>query len=378
MRENTLLTISRRALITAGAGAIAAAALDTRASLAAADGLAAVAARHGKLFGSAVRASDLRAQPDLRAAVLRECAYLVPEIELKWAAIEPVAGQLSFASVDDLAEFALTNGKKLRGHTLLWHRSVPDWAVEALRTQRDWNLIARYFASVIPRYGDVIEQWDVVNEPIETGHRMDGLRENVFFAAFGPDYIRRALVAARTYAPHATLMINDYGFEYDTTEQKNRRYLFLKLIEGLKNAGAPLDAVGLQSHLDLGNGSVSQTSVARFLHELAALGVTIVVTEFDVKEADYIAPVERRDRLVADEAQRYLEVVLAERAVTGIVTWGLSDRQSWLTVTPQDKARFPGAWSDGSGPGLNRGLPLDAALRRKPLYTTIADALAVR
>jgi endo-1,4-beta-xylanase len=368
--------VTRRSIIAAGAGALAAFGIGARPAIAAGAGLAGVAAEHGKFYGAAVRSDQLAQQPDLRAAILAECAYIVPEIELKWAAIEPAYGQLSFTGVDDLAQFALANRKRLRGHTLLWHLSVPAWADQALRTRSDWTLISRYFASVIPRYGDVIDQWDVVNEPIDTGHRMDGLRENVFLAAFGPDYIRRALVEARTFAPHGKLMINDYGFEYDTTEQRSRRYLFLKLVDRLKNAGAPLDGVGLQSHLDLGNGSISQTSVATFLKELAALGLAIVVTELDVKEVDYAAPVDRRDRMVGDEVRRYLDVVLDQRAVSGVVTWGLSDRQSWLQVTPQDYARFPGAWSQGSGPGLNRGLPLDASLRRKPMYVSIQDALS--
>jgi endo-1,4-beta-xylanase len=339
------------------------------------EGLATAAARWGRFFGSAVRVGDLDREPNLRAAVIRECAQLVPEFEMNWNAIEPEYGQLSFAKTDALTAFAIANGKSLRGHTLLWHLGVPDWAVDLLRENRDWNLIARYFGSVIPRYGDVIEMWEVVNEPIDPGQRIDGLRENIFLEVFGPDYIGRALTQARTFAPKAQLIINEYGLEYDLPEERDRRYFLLKLLERLRRDGAPLDGLGVQAHLDLRKGHISQSAVARFLREVAAMGLSIVVTELDVKEADYVATANERDRQVADEVRRYLDVVLGERAVTGVTTWGLSDLHSWLEVTKDDYARFAGAWSDASGPGFNRGLPLDSSMRAKPMYFAIRDAL---
>ena len=340
--------------------------------------LAAAAARHGRYFGSAVRFTQLQAEPALRAAVLQDCAVLTPEVELKWDAVEPMPGAWSLANIDGLIRFAVESGKAVRGHTLLWHRSTPAWVEQRLREQRDWKLIARHFAAMIPRYGDAIAEWDVVNEPIETGHRMDGLRRNAFLEAFGPDYIRRALTEARALAPRARLMLNEYNLEYDNQEERDRRYLFLKLVEGLRRSGAPLDGIGLQSHLDLRKGTVSTSSIAAFIKELAGMGLAVVVTELDVKEAEYTAPADRRDRMVADEVRRYLDAVLAEPGVTGVVTWGLSDRHSWLEVLDEDYRRFPGAWQNGSGPGLNRGLPYDAAMRRKPMYAAIEAALQAR
>lgn len=367
-------TISRKNAIAAMVASTAASLLGAKMSDATGESLARAAARHGRFFGSAVRIDQLNVEPDLREAVLRQCSYLVPEIEMNWNQLEPVYGQLSFDAMDDLTAFALRNDKKVRGHTLLWHLGTPDWAENMLREDRDWNLIARYFGSVIPRYGDAIQEWEVVNEPIDTGHRMDGLRENVFLEVFGPDYIRRALTQARTFAPRAQLFINDYGLEYDIPEERDRRYLLLKLLERLKRAEAPLDGLGLQAHLDLRKGFIDQPAIASFLQEVAAMGLSMIVTELDVKEADYVAPMETRDHAVADEVRRYLDVVLSQRAVKGVTTWGLTDRYSWLEVTRDDYERFPGAWTDGSGPGLNRGLPLDSSLRPKPMYFAIRDA----
>jgi len=364
-------------MILGGLGAGLAGALAPAGSAATA-GLAAMASRRGWFFGSAVRLEQLQAEPALRAAILQDCTMLTPEVDLKWNAVEPAPGRWSLGNIDGLVGFAAENGKAVRGHTLLWHRGTPAWVDQRLRDQRDWRLISRHFAALIPRHGDAITQWDVVNEPIETGYRMDGLRRNVFLEAFGPDYIRRALLEARALAPRARLMLNEYSLEYDSREERDRRYLLLKLVEGLKRSATPLDGIGLQGHLDLRKGTVATSSIAAFLKELADMDLEIVVTELDVKEADYTAPADVRDRMAADEVRRYLDTVLAQRRVSGVVTWGLSDRHSWLEVLEEDYRRFPGAWTKGEGPGLNRGLPYDAAMRRKPMYRAIEAAFQGR
>ena len=156
--------------------------------------------------------------------------------------------------------------------------------------------------------------------------------------------------------------------------ESDRRYHFLKLLAKLKGEGVPLDGVGLQAHLDLSKGALAVDGLGRLLKEIEDLGLFIVITELDVKEQQYILPVDERDDRVADETRRYLDIVLARPAVRGLTTWGLSDRHSWLEVTEDDLQRYPDAWKDGSTPGLNRGLPFDSSLKRKPMYGAIMNS----
>ncbi len=324
------------------------------------------AAAGNRFFGAAVRIDEIERDPRLRQAILRDCSHLTPEIDLKWDAVEPVRGELRLRAADDLAGFARRHGLKLRGHTLLWHDGIPPWAAEALATRPDWTLIRRFFASVIPRFGDSIEEWEVVNEPIETGFRMDGLRRSPFLDAFGPDYIRRALEEARQFAPNARLMLNEYGLDYDIPVERDRRYLLLRLIERLRHEGAPLNGLGIQAHLNLRKEPFDERIFATFLREVAGLGLQIVITELDVMEADRsLAPAER-DHRAADLVRRYLDVALAEKAVAGVVTWGLGDRHSWL----QQRRHSP---ADGPH-DLNRGLPYDDDYVPKPMHRAIGDA----
>jgi endo-1,4-beta-xylanase len=364
----------RQVLSAAIASTISGAALAVDSAHAAHDSLAGTFAEKNLYFGSAVRIEEVVREPDFRDVLLRECDYLTPEVALKWATVERSPGSFNFTSMDALASFALANNKRLCGHTLLWHKSVPPWAPSLLVEKNGWSFVQRYFQTALSRYGHAIAQWDVINEPIETGYRMDGLRNSLFLQAFGVDYIARALWAARQLAPEAKLMINEFGLEYDLRVEHDRRYHFLKLIERLKGTGVPLDGVGMQAHLDLSKGALSADVLGRFLKEIADLGLFIVISELDVKEHDYILPVEQRDGRVADETKRYLDIALAQPAVRGLTTWGLSDRHSWLQVTQEDLARYPNAWKDGSTPGVNRGLPFDYSLKPKPMYRAIAES----
>lgn len=324
------------------------------------------AGRADMLFGAAVRASHLRADADFRAAIERECSVITPELELKWAWLEPLRGQLSFTDADQIASFAARTGKAMHGAALLWHLSIAPWAAEALADNPDWMIVRRFIASVIPRYGEVTTTWDVINEPMDMGHRMDGLRPSPYLAAFGPDYIRRALEDARTFAPKARLFVNEFGLDYDFPVERDKRYLLLKLLEGLKKSGTPIDGLGMQAHLELAKQDRFDAKVlAQFFDDIGSLGLEIRISELDVKEADGTLPVAARDARVADAVRRYLDVAMANRAVGTIGCWGLSDRYSWLEPP-------------GGKVGANRGLPLDGALRPKPMYHAISEAYALR
>ena len=330
--------------------------------------LAAAARRKGRYFGSAVRFDQLAADSALRETVLRECSVLVPEVHLNWDHLEPNEGEHTYEQADALIDLASAHNLRVRGHMLLWDQSTPAWAKARLAEQRDWSLIARHFRRTLRRYAGRVGEWEVVNEAIDTEHGEAGLRRNCFYRAFGPGYIRRAFREARRRAPRARLMINDYGFDYDNPVDAARRLAMLRLVERLKRDGTPIHGVGVQAHLDLSKGPFRPQLVRDFLNDLAQLEVDIVISELDVKEHDLAAPVALRDARVAAEAAAYLEVALDQPAVRGIVTWGLSDRHSWL----QDQSA--GLPPPESAERLNRGLPFDAALNRKPMYWAMHEA----
>ncbi len=321
----------------------------------------------GRYYGAAARADHLLQDKALRAAVLRDCEVLTPEIHLKWNSLEWRKGQFHFDPVDDLLTFADDNGLRVRGHTLLWDQSTPDWAKHEMLDKRDWRLMSEHFSRVLGRYGSRIEEWDVINEPIDTEAGARTLRRNTFFRAFGPTYIERAMEEARAYAPKAHLVINDYGFEYGNPVDKARRQAFVALARRLRAANVPLDGVGVQAHLDLSKGPIDAVGLQEMTKALIDLGLDITVTELDVKESEAAAPTAARDQKVADETRRYLDVMLAFPEVRGVVTWGLTDKFSWLTEQVDARVR--------AAHGANRGLPYDDAYSPKPMYWALNETL---
>ena len=321
----------------------------------------------GRYYGAAARADHLRQDKALRAAILRDCEVLTPEIHLKWNSLEWRKGQFNFAPVDDLLAFSDENGLRVRGHTLLWDQSTPDWAKHEMLHRRDWRLVSEHFSRVLGRYASRIDEWDVINEPIDTVSGSQALRRNTFFSAFGPTYIERAMEEARAHAPHAHLVINDYGFEYGNPVDKARRQAFVALVRRLRAAHVPLDGVGVQAHLDLSKGPIDRVGLQEMTKALIDLGLDITVTELDVKETEASASTIARDQEVADETRRYLDVMLAFPEVRGVVTWGLTDKFSWLTEQVDARVR--------AARGINRGLPYDDAYSPKPMYWALADTL---
>lgn len=326
-------------------------------------GVAHDAARSGRRFGAAVRADRMFADTALRRAVVGDCHWITPEFDFNWNALEYERGRWWFERADALVRFARANDQDMRGHSLLWDQSTPDWVKAELPLGRDWRLIEHWFSGVLGRYAADASEWDVVNEAIDTEHGDAGFRRTCFQRAFGNDYVGRAFHTARALAPDLKLFINEYGLDYSMPVERDRRLALLRLVERLKRDGVPIDGVGLQAHLDLRKGEIDAAGIAAMIRDIADMGMTITITELDVMEADRSQSLAARDQAVADAMRRYLDVVLAEPAVRGVTVWGVSDRDSWLQEQP------------GADPAiLNRGLPYDAELRPKRAYRALTDA----
>lgn len=326
----------------------------------AAPSLRAAAAARGRYFGTAVQAATLGDRAT-RTALTRDSASITPEWAMKWDALAPSAGSYTFGEMDRIADFAGQNGLALRGHTLLWHKSVPQWAAGLIARTREWEHVHRHIEKVMTRYGNRVREWDVVNEPIEPSDGGSGLRNNQFMRAFGADYIEWAFWSAHRFAPNARKLVNEYGLEYGSAYEGQRRLALLRLLERLKSRNVPVDTVGLQAHLDLRKGALDRNGIYGLIRDIGGMGLKVVITELDVAEASTSLPVEQRDRLVADETRRYLDIVLEFGAVIGVNTWGLNDGHSWLR---SQRSRH------------NRGLPYDTNWQAKPMHEAIRRAMA--
>jgi endo-1,4-beta-xylanase len=318
--------------------------------------LASRAAKRGLAYGAAVTADQLADQGFARVFA-RDAGLLVPEWETKRQAIEAAPGRLDFAAGDRLAGFARRHGQAFRGHTLVWHQSLPLWLGQALAEHPEERLLSGYVEAVTKHFRGTAVSWDVVNEAVDPPAGGEGgLRPSPWLDAFGPAYVEMAFHAARAGDPEAMLVYNDYDLEAADQRQEDRRTAVLHLLESLRARGVPVDAVGLQGHLRAFGPPLDQKRLSAFLREATAMGLKILVTELDVNDRGGPAGVDARDRAVADTTRRFLDVVLDRPETVAVLTWGLSDRYSWL-VRESPEAR---------------PLPLDRDLVRKPMWQAMA------
>ena len=326
--------------------------------------LGALAADRGVLYGCAASTFELRNQT-FAPLLAREARILVAEYEMKRAALEPQPGQFDFTAADSLLNFSKQNGMAFRGHTLVWHKANPPWLESALASPGSKErTLAAYIETVAGHFRGRIHSWDVVNEALALADgRSDNLRNSLWLKAFGPAYIDLAFHVARAADPHAMLVYNDWGCEGPSEKHDRFRAATLDFLERAKARGVPIDAYGMQGHLQAFGPKIDQAKLHRFLDALKNLGLRILITEHDVDDSGGSLDIAMRDGAVADACRRFLDVVLDNTATEAVLTWGLSDR--FLD---------PPGWKETLGGYRPRLLPLDVDFVRKPMWRSMAQS----
>lgn len=324
-------------------------------------------AAHAKLIsGSAVIVRSLSSDPALAELIVDQCGILVPEGELKWRALRPSQDKYDFSQSDALFDFAAKHRLLARGHTLAWHNSVPDWLTTSPAPLNVRKLFVEHIQKVMGRYRGRVHSWDVVNEAILPKDAMPGsLRKSFWYERVGADYIDLAYRTAREADPNAKLTYNDYGVEYDNAEDEERRRAILAMLRGMQARRVPLDAVGIQSHIKAASTSTIGKGLADYIAAIHAMGLEVYLTELDVNDDDIASDeIAERDRIVAQTYRNFLDVALNNAAVKLVLTWGISDRRTWLNDGPTHHRKQPNR--------PQRSLPFD------PEYRPVRAFFAVR
>ena len=376
-------SLTRRAALGALAAAPLAAA--ARPALAAGEGvgvptpsLNTLAARKGRRFGSCINAGRGGGilNPAYAAVVAGECGVIVPENEFKWQATRPAPDTFDFRGMDAIVAWAQAHKLAVRGHTLFWDRPerFPKWLTTydfgANPAREAERLLTTHIRTLTDRYRAAIHSYDVINEAVDAVTGVPRVNNVTRALGGGEALVDIAFHTAREQLPQAQLVYNDF-MSWDPGSGGHRAGV-LRLLEGFRKRGTPVDALGVQAHIDIvsldpasGVGPYAETEWRRFLDEVAAMGYKLLITEFDVKDKALPGAIAMRDERVADFARRYFDLMLDYDGLGDILAWGMVDRFNWLQgFAPRaDKLEV-------------RGSPYGDDYRPKPLRGALARAFA--
>lgn len=335
------------------------------ASVTAGEGLAARANRKGLLCGTAVSGADLT-DKRLQEILRRDCNVLTPENELKWGVVQATpGGPLNFSAAEKIYDFARMNGMAMRGHALSWWSTQPKWAADyigAMSAREAGDYLQKYAYDVAKHWKGRVIQWDVVNEPI--GAR-DVILDRLYGPKLGDQYMDLVFEAAAEADPGALRVLNHDLIAQKFWYQESQLDSTVRLIDRMMNRGAKIQCFGFEAHLMTAYG-FSEGKWQRFCDDLTGMGLKLMITELDVDDAGTIGDVQHRDAQSSALAGALLDVMLSNPECQGMVTWGLTDKYSWLRKVPERQR------SDGQP---QRPTLYDDKYQKKLLWQTMAQAI---
>ncbi|MEN8906279.1 MAG: endo-1,4-beta-xylanase [Clostridiales bacterium] len=295
-------------------------------------------------IGVAVPSSSL--ENELQSSLIKKhFNSITAENDMKPSYMQPTEGEFFYDTADNYVNFAKQNNMRLRGHTLIWHRQLPDWFF----VDEEGNDVSRevllgrmeyHIKTLITKYGDSVESWDVVNEAIDE-YSDDGMRDSKFSEIIGNDYVEMAFTYAKEAVEENNLNVrlfyNDYNYP---SESQDRTQAIYDLVSDLVDKGL-VDGVGYQGHIGL------YTPAAYFdqsMEKLSQLGIDIEITELDMRVNDSLLSSITKETLIR-QAYKYQEIMEVIKSystqVTGVTFWGLKDDMSWLNYIDGGRIEAP-------------------------------------
>jgi GH35 family endo-1,4-beta-xylanase len=247
---------------------------------------------------------------------------VTPENATKWGSVEGTRGKYNWGGADKAFNYAKEHGFLFKFHTLVWGSQYPEW-MNNLSTEEQYEAIEQWMDEAKKHYPD-LPMIDVVNEAV-SGHA-----PAPFKAALGGDgktgydWIIKAFEMAHERWPDAILIYNDYNtFQWNTDQ-------FIDLVKTIRDAGAPIDAYGCQSH-DLG-GCSANTLKASMKKIQDALQMPMYVTEYDISNEN--------DNNQLKDYKAQIPLLWEADYCAGVTIWG------WIYGKTWSQAQYSGLIND--------------------------------
>ena len=312
--------------------------------------------RHGFRWGTAVYRwffygmNPRNAEYQKRAAELFNFAVL--ENGMKWGTWE--SGAKNRKAISEAIRWAKNNNIAMRGHTLVWpsfNRSPERLKQLRYEPEKLRDEIRKHITDIVTANKGVHTEWDVLNEP-KTNHD--------FMSILGIEEAANWFKLAKQLDPDAKMFINENSI-LSGVKVAN----FESWIRRLRNAGAPIEGIGMQGHLGIGTASPIHmwATYDRFYNQFK---VPIAITELDVLSDDEdLQAMYLRDVMIAS---------FAHPAIESLVFWGFWDGRHWKKNSPL----YNEDWSEKKGLKVYRDLVFNQWWTREKATTSNDGKTKVR
>ena len=290
--------------------------------------------------------------PDQIALIKKNFNSITAENDMKPVSLQPEEGKFNWENADKIANFCRENNIPLRGHCLCWHSQFADWMFvdkkgKEVSKEVFYERLRTHIHAVVNRYKDIVYAWDVVNEAMADGdgRRMPWMKEepspyrqSKHFKLCGDEFIAKAFEFAREADPKALLFYNDYN----AADPAKRDRIF-NMVKKMKDAGVPIDGIGMQGHYNIYGPSIEDVDAA--ITKYATLVDHIHFTELDVRINEEMGGQLRFSRGEAKPVAPYIDALLEaqyanlfkvfrkhKNVIKNVTFWNLSDHDSWLGV----------------------------------------------
>lgn len=263
------------------------------------------------------------------------------------------------AELKQMTQWCLDHKIVMKGHPLIWHEvwGNPKWLpsepleVEAIQQHRIETLLADF---------PEINYWDLLNEPTTAWKETTPIAG--WMNQLGPvEATKRAENWFSSARPPARFLINDYNvwkyfgvffcltkpgqaIKHLLSPTQHYPFSFLAYLEELKRQGLMPDAIGIQSHMHMGQWPLF--AVRRLCEDYSRLGVPIHFTELTVLSGrtrrliHYYAPEKNRNWAStrhgeldqAEYVEKFYTLLFSHPQVEGITWWDFSDYDAWLAA----------------------------------------------
>lgn len=272
--------------------------------------------------GVAIKIKRLKNDAIYRGLVREQFNSFTAENIMKPSYLHPEKDVFYFDDADYLAEFCKKNNKRLHGHTLVWHKSLPSWVENFKGNKAAWEaMLKEHVKTIVIHYKGFINSWDVVNEAFND----DGsLRKNIWLKNIGESYIEKSFIYANEADPTAKLFYNDFNLEASRTKLNT----VLQFVADLKSRGIKIDGIGMQMHVKHYYPDINAINQAAF--KVQENGLLVHYSELSVSLNKKNKSLTLTNEMLTLQKKKIKEIVegymkLKKNAQFGITIWGLSD-----------------------------------------------------